>query len=77
MKKKKESYSFEEMKKVFGGKYDFEEIPTKIQNLIADEVNLESGVFKKIVPLLENLFFYFRMFKHKNSTFHHRKIRMQ
>ena len=47
MKKKKESYSFEEMKKVFGGKYDFEEIPTKIQNLIADEVNLESGVAKK------------------------------
>ncbi|KAL6600844.1 hypothetical protein U3516DRAFT_761583 [Neocallimastix sp. 'constans'] len=46
------SYSFEEMKKVFGGKYDFEEIPTKIQNLIADEVNLESGENPDAVNLL-------------------------
>jgi len=53
--KEKRKLFIEEMKKVFDRNYDFEEVPTKIQNLIADEVNLEPGIAKNR-PLLENLF---------------------
>ncbi|OUM66214.1 hypothetical protein PIROE2DRAFT_59532 [Piromyces sp. E2] len=43
------------MEESFGEDFDFLEFPKKIQNIIADEVELEKGIAKNR-PLLENLF---------------------
>ena len=54
-KKETRKQFLNEMKKSFGSEFDFEDFPKKIQEIIADAVELDKGIAKNR-PLLENLF---------------------
>jgi len=53
--KRQEFLSLMSTSDTFGKGFDFEEFPRKVQNLIADEVNLEKGIARN-KALLDNLF---------------------
>ena len=53
--KKKRKGFIDLMKKTFGSNFDFEEFPKIIQNLIADEIQLDKGIARN-KALLENIF---------------------
>ncbi|KAG4089111.1 hypothetical protein H8356DRAFT_1007620 [Neocallimastix lanati (nom. inval.)] len=54
-KKEKRSHFLDEMKKTFGDNFDFERLPKRIQEDIADATELDKGIAKNR-PILENLF---------------------
>ena len=56
------------MKNSFGKDFDFKDFPKKIQNIIADGVDLEKGIAKN-TTLLENLFSIFFFLNTKISLF--------